>query len=149
MFLKIHKIAYICVFCFSVNGALAGDVSTDYQTITVTPLLTNPKTIIGETIAYPGGTPANITAAIVSIGPGQKTGLHGHGVPLFAYMLSGELEVDYGDKGVKVYTKGMAFMEAMEQVHEGRNTKDIPAEILAVYMGANGYANVTKPEKVE
>ena len=146
MFFCIRTLALSCFLFIAANVAYAADVGSSYQQITVTPLLTNPKTIVGENIVYPGGTPANITAAIVSIGPGQKTGLHGHGVPLFAYMLSGELEVDYGDKGVKVYTKGMAFMEAMAQMHEGRNTKDIPAKILAVYLGADGYANVTKPE---
>jgi len=31
--------------------------------------------------------------------PGGRTVLHKHGVPLFAYVLEGEITVDYGDRG--------------------------------------------------
>jgi len=139
---------YISVpfFLFGVgNPAFAADVAKSYTQNEVTTLLSSPQSTIGEPIVYPGGMPAEIVSAIVSIAPGQKTGWHKHGVPLFAYMLSGELEVDYGDKGVKTYTAGMAFMEAMDQLHEGRNTTSEPARVLAVYMGAKGFHNVIVP----
>ena len=73
--------------------------------------------------------------------PGKETGWHTHAVPLFAYVLEGELSVDYGDKGVKVYKAGDGLLEAMNWPHNGVNKTDAPVRILAVYMGAEGQAN--------
>ena len=103
-----------------------------------------PKSVVGETIAYPGGTPAEITAAIITLSPGQKTSWHKHGVPLFAYMLSGVLDVDYGDQGIRSYPAGTAFMEAMDHRHRGINNSDMPASVLVVYLGAAGLKNVIR-----
>ena len=38
--------------------------------------------------------------------PGQETGWHRHDVPLYARVLGGELEVDYGGGTVKRYRAG-------------------------------------------
>jgi quercetin dioxygenase-like cupin family protein len=110
-----------------------------YQNL-LTPLLSSGQTVIGQPIAYPSGTP-KVTAAIVTIPPGGETGWHTHAVPLFAYMLEGELVVDYGDKGVKVYKTGDSLLEAMNWPHNGTNKTDAPVRILAVYMGAEGIPN--------
>jgi quercetin dioxygenase-like cupin family protein len=56
-------------------------------------------------------------------------------VPLFAYIMEGELTVDYGSQGTKLYKTGEAVMEAMNWVHEGMNKGTVPVKILAVYMG--------------
>ncbi|MCW8915284.1 MAG: cupin domain-containing protein [Magnetovibrio sp.] len=136
----------VCAILSLSTTAMAEDVQSDYTENTVTPLLSSPKSVIGETITYPGGTKANIVSAIVTIAPGKETGWHKHGVPLYAYMISGELTVDYGDKGVKTYTPGMAFMEAMDKMHNGMNKTDKPASVLAVYMGAEGFDNVIRPK---
>lgn len=106
------------------------------------PLLSTGTTIAGETLHYPTGGPAHVTAAIITLGPGAKTILHRHGVPLFGYILDGELTVDYGDRGKRTYRKGDAFMEAMDVPHFGVDTGKDPVRILAVYMGAEGAADV-------
>jgi len=108
----------------------------------LTPLLESGQTVIGEPIAYPQGTP-KVTGAIVVLGPGKETGWHIHSVPLFAYVLQGEISVDYGDKGVKVYKAGDAFLEAMNHPHNGINKGTVPVQILAVYMGAEGTPTAT------
>ena len=105
------------------------------------PLLSTGTTIMGEKLRYPAGDP-HVTASIVTLAPGQRTIPHKHGVPLFAYILSGELSVDYGDKGVRTYKAGDTFMEAMDQVHHGFNPGKEPVRLLAVYMGAAGAADV-------
>jgi len=115
--------------------------ATDNAYKKVEPLLTTGQTVIGEPIAYPPGV-AEVTAVIVTIQPGEETRLHKHGVPLFAYILSGEATVDYGEKGVKVYPSGTAFMEAMDQWHHGINHSNEPVRILAVYLGSNHGENV-------
>ena len=105
----------------------------DYPAV---PLLSTSTSIIGETIRYPKTGRAHVTAAIVTLAPGGKTIKHKHGVPLFAYILDGELTVDYGKHGKRTYRKGQTFMEAMNTSHVGINTGSEPVRLLAVYMGA-------------
>ena len=62
-------------------------------------------------------------------------------MPLFVYILEGEVTVDYGEKGVKVIKAGESMLEAMDWAHNGMNKTDKPLRILAVYMGAEGVAN--------
>jgi quercetin dioxygenase-like cupin family protein len=99
------------------------------------PLLATGKTIVGETVRYPRGA-AHVTAAIFTLEPGGKSIVHKHGVPLFAYILEGELTVDYGRHGKKVYKQGDSLMEAMNVAHFSTNPTDKPVKLLAVYMGS-------------
>ena len=107
-------------------------------------LLSTQKTIIGQPISYPEQTPAKITAAMITMLPGQSTGWHKHDVPLFAYIIDGELTVDYGSHGKRVYRSGDTFMEAIEAPHDGTVTGQTPAKLLAVFMGAEGLKNTEK-----
>jgi quercetin dioxygenase-like cupin family protein len=109
-------------------------------TPTVTPVLQTSQTIIGQAITYPAGT-AEVTAVVITIAPGGETGWHLHPVPLFGYMLEGQLTVDYGDKGTHTYAVGDGLMEAMNWPHNGMNKGGVPVRILAVYAGAKGIAN--------
>lgn len=101
-----------------------------------TPLLSTGTSILGEKIRYPKAGPAHVTAAIVTLAPGARTIMHKHGVPLFAYILDGELTVDYGTHGTRTYGQGQSFMEAMAVAHFGVNNGSQPVRLLAVYMGA-------------
>jgi quercetin dioxygenase-like cupin family protein len=105
---------------------------------TVTSLLSTGQTVLNQTIAYPTQSPAKIVASIVTMLPGEETGWHQHDVPMFGYMLEGEITVDYGAKGTRIYRQGDALMEAVDMPHNGRNTGKIPARVLAVFMGADG-----------
>ena len=106
------------------------------------PLLSTSKTIVGETIRYPRTGEAHVTAAIFTLEPGGKSILHKHGVPLFAYILEGELTVDYGKHGTRTYKKGDSLMEAMNVAHFSVNNGTEPVRLLAVYMGAKGAKDV-------
>ena len=99
------------------------------------PLLSTSTTIVGEKIRYPSGA-AHVTSAIVTLAPGARTILHKHGVPMFAYILDGEITVDYGKHGKRTYRKGQSLMEAMHVAHFGENTGKDPMRLIAVYMGA-------------
>lgn len=105
-------------------------------------LLATATTVVGEPLRYPTGTPARVTASIVTIVPGADTPLHRHPVPLVAYILAGELTVDYGSHGKRTFRKGDAFVEAMDVAHRGMNLGTETVSILAVYLGAEGVANV-------
>lgn len=109
-------------------------------------LLSGSETVLGQEIAYPGGRPL-VTAAIVTMVPGQETGWHQHDVPLFAWMLEGTLTVDYGPDGERDYGAGDALLEAFRSPHNGRNDGTEDVRLLAVFMGADGVANtVMAPE---
>jgi quercetin dioxygenase-like cupin family protein len=125
--------------CAIAAPAIARDVAVpSYPAV---PLLSTGKTIVGETIHYPKGD-AHVAAAIVTLAPGGRTILHKHGVPLFAYILAGELTVNYGTHGTRTYKQGQSFMEAMDVAHFGINNGAAPVRILAVYMGATGASDV-------
>ena len=101
-------------------------------------ILSTGTTVTGETIKYPSGAPAQMTALEITLAPGQQTGWHTHPIPLFGYILDGELAVDYGPKGQRVYRKGDGFAEATNEAHNGRNLADKPVTILAVFAGMEG-----------
>jgi len=101
-------------------------------------ILSTGTTVAGEPIRYPAGAPALIRAVEIILQPGQQTGWHIHPVPLFGYILEGELTVDYGPKGQRIYRRGDALVEAMNEAHNGRNTGQNPMKILAVFTGMDG-----------
>lgn len=105
-------------------------------------LLSSGTTVVGEVLHYPTSGPAKVTVSIVTIAPGAQTVFHRHPAPLVAYILEGEMSVDYGAKGIKNYRKGDALIEAMDIAHRGMNAGPDVVKILAVYLGAEGTANV-------
>jgi quercetin dioxygenase-like cupin family protein len=115
------------------STTLPNDAYPEVRTI-----LTTGRTVVGEPIRYPAGAPALITAVEITLQPKQQTGWHTHPVPLFGYILEGELTVDYGPEGQRIYRKGDALVEAMNEAHNGRNTGESPVRILAVFIGVEG-----------
>ncbi|MFZ4539554.1 cupin domain-containing protein [Propionivibrio sp.] len=105
-------------------------------------LLSTTTTVVGEIIRYPTTGPARITANIVTIAPGAETVFHRHPAPMFAYILEGEVTVDYGAEGKRVFRKGEALVEAMYTIHRGTNLGTTTVSILSVHMGAEGTQNV-------
>jgi quercetin dioxygenase-like cupin family protein len=96
------------------------------------------STVTNEQIRYPSGAQARVTAVEITLEPGQQTGWHTHPVPLFAYILEGELTVDYGAKGERTYRKGDGLVEAIDETHNGRNTGQNAVKILGVFIGMEG-----------
>ena len=105
------------------------------------PLLSTSTTVLGEPLRYPGGK-AHVTSAIVTLAPGEHTIAHKHGVPMFFYILDGEITVDYGKRGKRTYRKGDSQIEAMGVAHFGENSGTEPMRLIAVYMGGSRAKNV-------
>jgi quercetin dioxygenase-like cupin family protein len=101
-------------------------------------LLTTSKTLLGQHLTYPADAPAKVTADIITIDSGAETGWHEHDVPLLAYMLEGELTVDYGPDGTHVYREGDVIVEAIRIAHNGHNLGPKPVRLFAVFLGAEG-----------
>lgn len=133
---------WVAAFLLAVIFAPAKRADADDIDYPPVPLLSTGNTVLGEPLHYPASGPAHVTATILTLAPGAKTILHRHGVPLFAYILEGELTVDYGERGKRTYRQGEALMEAMDVPHYGLDTGVQPVRILAVYMGAEGAADV-------
>ncbi len=106
-----------------------------------TPLFSTSKTVMDEPIVYPTGSPAKLTGGIIAMAPGDETGWHTHGVPLTGIVLEGELTVDYGPRGQRIYRQGDAIAEAIAVPHNGRNSGISPMRLFAVFLGAEGSAN--------
>ncbi len=122
--------------CLVSSIALAEDTTS-------VPLLSTGTTILGQTITYPTTGAARIYARTTTFPPGAATAPHWHDVPLFTYVLDGELTIDYGPSGIKTYKKGMSYIEAIGTTHTGKNLGTTPVTILAVYVGAEGVENTT------
>lgn len=133
----------LAVLALLTSPVLAEELTPQSYQNLLTPLLQGGSDVLGTPLAYPQGTP-NVTSAIVTIPPGGETGWHEHEVPLFAYILEGELTVDYGSKGKKTYHAGEAVLEAVGWPHNGTNTGSAPMKLVAVYMGGGSAANTIK-----
>jgi quercetin dioxygenase-like cupin family protein len=101
------------------------------------PIFQGNKTILGETISYPSGTPL-IKAVELDSHPGEVFDWHIHKTPAFGYILEGEVTVDYGSRGIKVVRAGDAFLEALDWPHQASNRGATRARIFALYIGVEG-----------
>lgn len=137
--MKRHLFTALAILAMAAPAAAEDQSGLQYQNL-LTPLLSGGVDVLGNPLRYPEGE-VNITSAIVTIPPGGTTGLHKHEVPLFAYILEGELTVDYGEGRINTYRVGDTVFEAMNVPHNGVNTGTVPMKLLAVYMGGGGKAN--------
>ena len=112
-------------------------------------MLSTGKTILDQQFNYPTGVPAKVTAVIVILKSGEETGWHEHRVPLFGYIIEGEMTVNYGPNGKRIFRTGDSLIEAINTAHNGKNTGSGIARILAVFMGAEGLPNTVslKPQE--
>lgn len=126
-------LALLATYANAINHT---DGKTAYEDITATiiPMVGGNKTIIGQEFKFPSGSPL-IKAFNIEIAPGKKTDTHQHLVPLYVYVVSGELEVDYGSKGKKVIPAGSSYVEAMNWCHFGKPAGQGPVKIIGVYLG--------------
>jgi quercetin dioxygenase-like cupin family protein len=133
-----HKVVFIatCGFVFGWIGSTSIDARGPGPL--VDKVLSTGETVVGETITYPSRAVAKLTAAVVTLAPGEETGWHRHGMPVFGYVLEGELTVDYGVKGQRTYKMGEGFAEAINAPHNGRNMSKSRMRVLAVFMGEDG-----------
>lgn len=122
---------------------IGGLLDSDERTVSV---LETSETVIGQSFSWPDG-PAEMTSVILTMQPGEETGPHYHEAPLFAVVLEGTLQVDYGDLGTRTYTEGMALMEALDVVHNGTNVGDRPLKLLIAFAGAEGVRNTVAVEE--
>lgn len=111
-------------FCFSAHAA---------KTI---PLLDAETSWNGGAFHYSEGTP-KVTAVKIRLKHGESTPIHCHPVPLFAYIVKGQLRVTTGRGESRVFKRGEALVEVMDTWHQGTAVKG-PVELVAFYAGVEG-----------
>jgi quercetin dioxygenase-like cupin family protein len=70
--------------------------------------------------------------------PGAVTGWHEHGVPSFAYVLQGELEVSLADGRKNRLVAGDALAEVVGVLHNGRALGETPLRLVVFYAAGEG-----------
>lgn len=101
------------------------------------PVLKTAVTRDGAPIAYAAGKP-EIISVIGTIEPGGRTPLHQHPVPVYVYVLEGELELRTEGGEPHRYNAGEAYIEALDRNHQLFNVGGTPAKVLVVFMGQEG-----------
>lgn len=98
----------------------------------------------GARIAYPATDQAEVTAMTVDIAPGAETGWHKHPIPVYAYVISGTIEVELEDGRKLTFQEGDAIVEVVDTFHNGRNKGATPVRLAVFYTGIAGQPNVIK-----
>lgn len=98
----------------------------------------------GKPLTYPPGQ-AEITILKIEIAPGAQTGWHLHGVPSFAVVTQGQLDVKLKDGRINRLKAGDAMAEVVHTLHNGRNVGKVPVKLIVFYAGAKG-KNLTVKE---
>jgi quercetin dioxygenase-like cupin family protein len=101
------------------------------------PVLKATVTRDNEPIAYPAGKP-EIISVIGTIEPGGRTPLHMHPVPVYVYILEGEVELRSEGGEPHRYKPGEAYVEALNRDHQLFNVGGAPARVLVVFVGEEG-----------
>ena len=99
----------------------------------------------GQAIRYPKGDP-EVTGVVVEIPAGQNTGWHVHRCPCAAYVLEGEITVEFTNGISRQLKAGEAVTEAVNLAHCGFNRSAKPARILMFVMGEKGVPVSTRVE---
>lgn len=110
------------------------------------PLLKSVKTADGDALQYPKTEKPEIVAVTGTIQPGGRTPLHQHPIPVFVYVMEGELEVQTEGKEPRGYKTGDSFIESMNRSHQAFNKSNSTAKILVVFVGEEGKATTTLPK---
>lgn len=98
----------------------------------------------GQKIAYPLTDHAEVTAMTVDLAPGAETGWHQHPVPVYAYVVAGNLTVELADGTLFSFHAGEAIIEVVNTLHNGKNSGTEPVRLAVFYLGSAGQPNVIK-----
>ncbi len=111
----------------------------EYETGThVKRLLVTSATSAGQPIVYRPAKTAEVSMLEVTIDAGAETGWHQHPAHGYAYVVSGELEIETADGRKNRYRAGDAFAEVVNLRHNGRALGSEPVKLLVTFTGVKG-----------
>lgn len=118
----------------------------DYAQAKVEKLAVTSTNYVGQPLAYPDSGKPEVTVLVVHLPPGSSTGWHKHPVPVYAWMIEGELTVRTENGIEKRFVKGEPIIEVMNLLHNGTNTGKKTASLVVFYTGVEGVPNVIKAD---
>jgi quercetin dioxygenase-like cupin family protein len=110
-------------------------------------LLQTETTSIGDPIVCLKSDKPKITVMTVDIASKAQTGWHYHPVPVYAYVASGNLTVEFQDGRFAEFKEGDAIIEVVNLPHNGVNRGDVPVKLVVFYTGGKDIPNVIKSDK--
>jgi len=119
-------------------------ISSDYEGLKVSPVKKATTTTNGQRITYPKTDSPEVTVVTVDIPQGGETGWHLHPIPVYAYVLSGELAVEFEDGKQSSFREGDSIIEVVNAPHNGRNLGKTPVKLVVFYTGVEGSPNTVK-----
>lgn len=128
------------------SGLPASALAEDYAQATVEKLLVTSTNYAGIPLAWPASGKAEVTALVVHLPPGSSTGWHKHPVPVYAYMLEGEMTIRTENGVEKRFVKGEPIIEVVNMLHNGTSTGKSTASLVVFYTGTEGVPNVIRAE---
>lgn len=100
-------------------------------------LLKSGVTRDNEPIVYPAGKP-ELISVIGTLEPGGRTARHEHPVPVYVYMLEGEIEVKSDGAESMRYKAGDVFIETQNRKHQAFNVASGTSKLLVVFVAEEG-----------
>jgi quercetin dioxygenase-like cupin family protein len=136
------------LFSFLLVVALSAPAfARDYAQATVEKLTVATTNYAELQLEYPrNGTP-EVTALIVHLPSGSSTGWHKHPVPVYAWMIDGELTVRTESGIEKRFMKGEPIIEVMNMLHNETNTGKKTASLVVFYTGLKDVPNVIRADE--
>ncbi len=108
----------------------------DYNNdVSVKTLLRTSTNTAGQEIVYPHDGKAEVSILIVTVPPGKQTGWHQHPVPLFGYVLQGQITVELADGRKNTFHQGDPLAECVNMLHNGTNDGKEVTKLLIVVAG--------------
>ena len=98
----------------------------------------------GEPIDYLDTDRPQVTVMTVDIAPGAGTGWHSHPMPVYAYVMAGQLTVEIERGKTAEFREGDAIIEVVNLRHNGTNHGKVPVKLLVFYLGAKDVPKVIK-----
>ena len=126
--------------------ASAGDYD---QGVKASLILRTTTTTGGYPVRYLNTERPEITVMKVEIKPGGETGWHSHPVPVYAYVLQGDLTVEVKEGGTHHFGAGDAIVEVVNVPHNGKNLGTTPVELIAFYTGEAGESNTVRTQVIK
>jgi quercetin dioxygenase-like cupin family protein len=137
-----RKHLIIITLVIFVFGAPSFAVAGDYDSGVKATLILKTTTTTGNYPAkYLNTERPEITAMKVEIRPGAQTGWHSHPVPLYAYVLEGDLTVEVRGGNTYNFAAGDAIVEVVNVPHNGKNLGTTPVVLIVFYTGETGTPN--------
>lgn len=123
----------------SVALAALAHADSDYRSGThVKRLLVTSVTSEGQPIVYRAANKPEVSMLEVTIDAGAETGWHTHPAHGFAYVISGELEIETENGKKHHFSAGQAFAEVVNLRHNGRALGGQPVKLLVAFTGVQG-----------